>query len=162
MLISVLIMAVFTVAAGVLLFTTPADAEGGNNNTGDLLPPPEDGIISEPGVYPEETPTPSPPAPTTPDLPMEVTLIEILFDGRKKEDVTEPAGTSLDFNARIEPPGIDVEITWESTNPEVFDVVPYIGGMGAKVTFIARGEASLILRAGDKEAVCIIRVSSPR
>jgi len=176
MLISVLIMAAFTVAAGVLLFTTPVEASEPEE------PPEDDPSISDnildeidrqPGIYappptviddPEPTPEPEP--------ELVVTSVQIRYGTglagapHDPRELTQPLGRPIEFNARIEPPGLEgeVEIFWESTNPDIFEAIPVVGAGGVieggvRVTGLARGNAHLVLRVGDREDRVLIRIS---
>jgi len=176
MLISVLIMAAFTVAAGVLLFTTPV---------GPAEPEPEedepilsDNIVDDidrlPGIYvlppvdeiDDAEPTPEP------EPQIEVTSVQIRYGTglagapHNPRELTQPLGRPIEFRARIEPPGMEneVEIIWESTNPDIFEAIPVVvdvGGpaIGVRVTGQARGNAHLVLRVGDQEDRVLIRIS---
>jgi len=161
MLISVLIMAVFTVAAGILLFTTPVDADALDPADDPSISSPEDDIDSQPSLVPEPIPDfVEPVEPEEPALPLEVTSVQIVYDGRVMSDFTLKRGDSIEMRARVEPPGIDVEIIWESSNTDVFEVVPVdVGGVGVKITAIGDGNEHLTLRAGDKEATSWVRVN---
>ena len=161
MLISVLIMAVFTVGAGILLFSTPVDADAQSPEDEMSISSPEDDIDSQPSLVPEPTPDfVEPPPPEEPALPMEVTSAQIVYDGRVMSDFTLKKGDTIEMRARIEPPGVDAEIIWESSNPDIFEVVPVdVGGVGVKITAIANGNEHLILRAGDQEATSWVRVN---
>ena len=162
MLISVLILAVFTVAAGILLFTTPVEVEDQDPEDDPSITSPEDDIESMLGIHPEPTMEPPPEEPEEPEIVLEVTSLRIMYDGRVITDFTQGRGVPIELRASIEPPGIDVEIIWESSNPEVFEAVPVdVGGVGVKVTGIENGDAQLILRAGDQETTCWVRIRNP-
>jgi len=162
MLISVLIMAVLAVGAGVLMLSTGPDVPPPDDGASLIGANPEDDINSEHSLTPEPTPTPPPEEPEEPALPMEVTSVKIVYDGRTLTDFTQPRGVPIELRASIEPPGIDVEIVWESENPDVFEAVPVdVGGVGVKVTGIANGDAKLILRVGNQQAECWVRIRNP-
>ncbi|MDR2570793.1 MAG: hypothetical protein LBD23_10950 [Oscillospiraceae bacterium] len=160
MLISVLIMSVFTVAAGILLFTTPVDADAPDPDNNPSLNSPEDDINSEQGIPPELTPTPTlDPVPTDSPLPIEVTSIQIWVpNSHRVTDFTMPKGSSIELTARLEPPGIEnsVSIIWESTDEEVFEFANVVGGI--KIVALETGDARLIARVGDLEEECWVRV----
>jgi len=161
MLISVLIMAVFAVGAGILLFTTPIDADAQSPADDISISSPEDDIDSQPSLVPEPSPEfVEPPPPEEPVLQMEVTSVRIMYDGRVMTDFTLKKGETIEMRAVVEPVGIDVDIIWETSNPDVFEVVPVdVGGVGVKITAIANGNEKLILRAGDQEATSWVRVN---
>jgi len=161
MLISVLILAVFTVAAGILLFSTPNDADARDSDNGSLMQSPEEEVESLPSVVPDPTPTPTPDAPETPVAPPTVTSIRIMFDGREMSDVSEPPGTRLDFIASLDPPGIEdsVDIQWRSSDPDSISVDVHIGNRAATIHWIQRGESAVTLTvsAGDMERTIPLR-----
>jgi hypothetical protein len=159
MLISVLIMAVFTVAAGVLLFTTPVDAVDPDNDPGSLLPDPDE-IIS---VAPEPVETPEPtPEPTI--MPLEVISVQVLWDGsplRFGNEFSQGRYTDNSFSVNVEPPGIDVEVIIESSNEEIFTVEKVVGGRpnGFAVTGVATGSAILTVTAGNQSTSVTVRIT---
>jgi len=161
MLISVLIMAVFAVAAAVLLFSTPIDAEAIDpEDDPSLLPPPENDINIEPGVYPEETATPPPVEPDEPEVILEVSSITITYGGSPLQFGNEfsiKVGERIELGARIEPPSVEVTPEWSSSDEDVFAAVPVVGGVA--VTGIGEGNATLIVEAGDKVVECTVRVT---
>jgi len=159
-----MIMGVFTVAAAILLFSTPVEAEA-------VIPPEEedpsissplDDVDTELGMYADVPEDPEPDEPEVPTIIMQVETIKIMFDGVAKTDITESAGKKLQFYAQIEPVGIEehVDIDWSTSNPDVFDYVPVPGGRvgGIEISFISKGDETLTLRVGDMETTCIIRV----
>jgi len=149
MLISVLIMAVFTVGAAILLFSTPsADA-------GPVEPPsigsPEDDIHSLP---PAPDPTPTPTVEPPPVLTIDISSINVTYGGRSwnNESFTiTSARPSEDFNFTLEPIGFDraddFKIELISTNTDVFEVTEVITGQaglyGLRATRVAVGDARL-------------------
>jgi hypothetical protein len=163
MLISVLIMAVFTVAAGVLLFTTPVDADAPSADNGPGLSiPGDDGNDSMDGIHPVPPPPPTT-QPTTepPPPPLEVTSLTITYDGSRRTEFTAKIGEQVPLRVKIEPVGVETpEIIWSSSNPDVFAVVPVeIDGSGVTVTGIGRGTATLTVAAGGIEEKCTVHVS---
>jgi len=161
MLISVLIMAVFAVAAAVLLFSTPIDAEAQDPEEDTSISTPENEINSEEGIYPEETSTPPPVEPVVPDpVELEVTSITITYGGSPLQfgnEFSMKVGDRLELGARIEPPSVDVTPEWSSSDEEIFAAVPVVGGVA--VTGIKVGNATLIVVAGDKTVECTVRVT---
>lgn len=154
MLISVLILGVFTVAAAVLLFTTEGDGAG----AGVVVPPPDEIHADEDeGLEVEATPTPTPPPtpePTPPPLvPQQLT---ITFDGNPRPDgFTIFPGETIPLRVRIEPPGAgeDLDIMWESSNTDAFTVTPVAVndriGIGANVVHVGSGSGTLTVWVGD-------------
>ena len=163
MLISVLIMAVFAVAAGVLLFTTPNDADAGDSSGSPELSTPDDDIDSLQGIHPEPTPEPTPTPEPEPVAPQEVSSLTITYDGNPRTDFAIKREEKVDVRVKVEPPGVDLnnfKIEWESSNEDQFQAVPVlINGhqIGVDVTGIATsGQATLTVRVGDMEQTCIV------
>jgi len=142
MLISILIMAVFAVAAGILLFTTPTDADGQDPGSEIGLPAPEDDIDEVPGFHPEPTPTPTPDP--TPVIAVEINSITITYGGNpwNNDSFTIRSGGSEQFGLRIEPPAFDraddFSVEFESSNPDVFDVFEVPMGQEGRYGFEAK------------------------
>jgi len=161
MLISVLIMAVFAVAAAVLLFSTPIDAEAQDPEEDPSISTPEDEISSEEGIYPEETATPPPAEPEVQEpVELEVSSITITYGGSPLQfgnEFSMKVGDRLELGARIEPPSVDVTPEWSSSDEEIFAAVPVVGGVA--VTGIKAGNATLIVVAGNKTVECTVRVT---
>jgi len=166
MLISVIIMAVFTVAAGVLLFTTDVDAVDPATIESPDLDSIEDGIISLPPV---EVPSPSPQPEPSPVAPPAVLSVEIWVAPRshRTEDFTlDRVGQSIDLTAIVDPVSLQesVDIDWlyvavredEDENDPVFEFAPVPGGI--KVLALRSGGAKLRVTAGDKTAETWVRV----
>ena len=161
MLISVLILAVLVVAAGVLWFTTEVpDDERLGADPPELSIPDDLGTDSVEGTQDVPEPPPPPPPPPEPEEPpLEVRSINITYDGRNREEFTAKVNERVPLRVRIEPPGIEEQVIWESSNKDVFDVVPEdTMGNSATVTGIGTGNATLTVYVGDKEAKCIVRV----
>jgi len=158
MLISILILSVFTVAAGVMLFTTPADAPGVPTDDPSINNP-EDDINTLPGIEPDYTPPPTEdPIETPPPLTLEALQIWIPRDRRVTDFSLSPRwGLEIQLAAVLDPPGVDIPVTWESSNEEVLVLTEVVGGI--KVTAVGNGSAHIILRAGDMEDRCVVHVS---
>lgn len=154
MLISILILAVFTVAAGILLFTTPAEAD-------DVIVEPTPEINLEEDILSLEslsTPMPTPTPDPTPEPPM-LESITIMYGGEPIQSFTRwvehatNGGPLSGFSIRVEPPGIDLEVSLISTNEEVMlveldsDTPPY----NFRVIPVSSGTATLIASCGDMD-----------
>ena len=150
MIISVLIMAVFAVAAGILLFSTPVDAPDIPEESPSINDP-DDGVVSLPGLI---EPTPTPTAEPPPAIQVEIASIHVTFGGRpwNNESFTLSAADSrAEFNFTIEPPGFDraddFNIELISTNEEVFEVTEVITGQtglyGFRATRVGSGVGTL-------------------
>ena len=166
MLIGVLIMAVLVVAAGVLLFTTPApvyeppEPPSSGGSLSSMFPGDDDtesldgnNTVSPPDDDPiEDDPTETPPS-------TEVISVTIMYTNQVKTDFTAGVGERVPLRARIEPVSIDEDIIWTSSDSSVFQVVAdNPQGTSAVVTGIGNGTATLTVTVGDKEATCTVRV----
>jgi len=175
MLISVLIMGVLVVAAGVLLLTTPIDADAAPPATvlGGIeedppssgLPDIEGDITSEPG---RNLPTASIPDEAEEndeyddDIPEDppVRSVGIFHNNNRMVDFTEPVHGELIFNVRVEPLGISEVPQWSSSNEAVFEVTPLnLEQTQARLVMRGTGTATLTVSVGGVEATCIVRVS---
>ena len=156
MLISILIMAVFTVAAGIMLFSTPAPDSGREvPDTPSLTIDPDD-INNEPSLA-VETPPPETPEPTPPP-PVDVTYVEILYgDRRLRDDFSMKVGETLDFKPRIEPIGIDEKPEWIVGNEDLIELTNVVGGV--RILGKEKGVTTITLRAGDMEHKVTARVN---
>ena len=167
MLIGVMIMAVLVVAAGVLLLTAPKPTyEEPPRNTDHESSPPalssEDDVTSFPGpgiispAEPSDNETDGP-EDTAPVYTVE--SVRIMYSNITKTDFTAKVGEQVPLRASVEPVGIEEEIIWTSSNTDVFEVVPNTTGTNATVYGIGKGNATLTVTVGDKEATCIVRVN---
>jgi len=164
MLISILVIAVFTVSAGILLFSTPIDANassgyqtpGGDSSSPGSI---EEGTESVTGHFPDPTPV----VQEEPDEP------EILFDeirvhsiyGRAK-DITIKKGEQLFLNVVFYLQNVeldlDIDAVWESSDEDLFEVYRVDGGveiLGLAVTQYAE----LTVRVDDVEETVVVRVN---
>jgi len=163
MIISVLILAVFAVAAGVLLFSTPVDAVPETPVESPSINDPDDGLVSLPGFV-EQPPTPSPEP--SPVIVTDINTITVRHGTAvwNNESFTISASRPTEeFNFTIEPVGFDVaddfNIEYISTNTEVFEVTEVITGQagryGFRATRIGRGNGTLriVITNNGKELV---------
>jgi len=163
MMISVLIMGVFVVAMTVLLLS--ADAEEATTtppeNGGIAIPDEDDTTTMNSGLAPPPTPTPEPtPEPEPEPTPMPISQLRITNAGGRSlpgggaagyEFTMSRVNEEVPLHIQVEPPGAveDYQIVWESTNPDVFDVVPTRLteggqiGLGATVRAIGSGHETL-------------------
>jgi len=161
MLISILILSVFTVAAGVMLFTTPSDSSGLPPNDSSISNP-EDDIDNFPAIPIDDTPTPTPEVVDTP-APLVLERIQIhrtaQGGGGRVQDVSFwlSREKQFDLTSFIDPPGIDVSIEWSSSDEDVFLIEEVFGGV--RLHFVGEGTARLVLTVGDMTDSCIIRVN---
>jgi len=166
MMISVLILAVFTVAAGILLFTTPVDADANDPGDNLTLTNPDDDIEQQHSLQPTPTPQPPPtPEIVEPDL-IDITSISVTVAGMSKssgDEFSVQRGENLGVRVTIEPVGItladDFAITFDSTDDNIFTIVEIPMGQegvyGATLTGTAseRSSATLTIKVvnNDKE-----------
>jgi len=160
MLISILILSVFTVAAGVMLFTTPTDSSALPTDDPSISNP-EGDVDAFPGFPVDDPPTPTPPVIDTPaPLVLERVQIHKTLGQGRAEDLSFwlSKDSSYDLTAFLDPPGIDIPISWSSSDETVFLIEEVFGGV--RLHFIGVGTARIILTVGDKEDSCIIRVNA--
>ena len=122
------------------------------------------------GAIATPPPTEAPPTPSSdagngnsgtdsPPTVSEVVSVVITYSGRPLQDFTIKTGERAPLRVRIEPIGVEAEITWSSSNTSVFEVVPENAeGVSAVVTGIGIGSATLTVSVGGVEAACIVRV----
>ena len=164
MLISVLILSVFIVAAGILLFSMPIDADALNNDAAISSDEEEDddlvhGLIPEPIATP--TPTPEPPV----IAPPEVISIIITYGGNpiRDNDFSQPRGVPIELGVRVEPVGIDAPVEWEGVTigekdwEDIFEFSLVVGGV--RIEGIEPGSARISAKAGDLETSVIVRIT---
>jgi len=157
-------MSVLVVAAGVLLFTTPVDADeypdDSASDSSSLNLPSDDGNTSLDGVNPiQPSPEPTPEPTPEPSPQPAVESVTITYANRPTNDFSASPGERVDLRVRIEPVGIDEEIHWMSSDQSIFEVVATNAeGTSARVTGIGRGRATLSVSVGGVEAECIVRV----
>jgi hypothetical protein len=154
MIISVLIIAVFAVAAGILLFSTPGDAgptPSPTETTG--IGGPDDGTNSLPGLEPP--PPPSPTAEPSPVIELPITSITVFFGGnvwnRDSFSLNSTDMKTASFQFTIEPPGFsrgeDFNIQFISNDENFATVEPVTigqeGRYGFIVTRVAQGNTRI-------------------
>jgi len=164
MIISVLILAVFTVAAGILLFSTPGDSTPAPPEPSPGLEEPDDGLISLPGLEP---PPPPPTVEPSPVIQIPIGSIQVWFGNSRwdRESFTlSSSDQTVQFQFTIEPPGFDrgsdFNIEFISNNEEVVTVEEVIVGQagryGFKVSRVARGNTRVrivITNNGEEQEV---------
>ena len=177
LLIAVLIMSVFVVATGVLLFTTePEDLPdididlsnaGDEPLDGDTSP---DDHVSLPSANPVITDPDDdllPPDDPTPVGPIRATSISVrynnspLISGSEGREFSFSVGDALTLTVRIEPLGVEDEIIWSSSDRAIFEVTP-TNPEHTEVTVraIGRGTGRLTVTVGDISETVIVRVPS--
>jgi len=118
----------------------------------------DDAVPGSPGAAPEgavaptaiPTPTAAPtPSPTPPPV---VTSLTITYGTVTIDDFTEPVGTSVDLDATPYPLGLDVTVTWSSTDEDVATV-----DQDGIVTIVGTGACTIIAEAGGSTASCTAR-----
>jgi len=161
MIICILIMAVLTTGAGVLLLSTPADANINEGPDTTVVAAPDEGIISTDGHHSEPvveaTPTPEP----EPEPPPEVQSATIRYETSSRSEFSLKVGETVPINV-IWQPG-DVEnpvISWTSSEEEKFEVVPtQIDQVKVNVIGIGVGTATLTVFVDDIEQTCTVHVN---
>ena len=165
MIVSIVIMAVFAVSAGMLLLSSDTAApDPGTPDTPGLsdINSPEGDVVSQPGYnqQPEETPpeteTPTP----SPTPPPEVTSVTIRYGSSPRNDeFTVKIGEKVELNVIWKPDGVvDPAIRWISSDDEKFQVVPTLDLLKATVTGIGVGTATLTVTVDDYEQTCTVHV----
>ena len=170
-LIAILIMAVFVVATGVLLFTTEVEEIPDETVLSEDEMDPDDGLVSleseitvpEPIELEEEEEE-------EPEEPLEaLTLRSIsvlyrgnqLIQGSEGREFSFRVGESLSLTARVEPLGIEADIIWASSDRAIFEVTPTdTSGTEAVVRAIGRGTGRLTVTVGELTETVIVRVQS--
>jgi len=164
MLISVLLLGVLVIAAGFLLLTTPPpepEVQGPVVSNTITVPDESDNVtVTNSNTPPPSTPPPvveeTPPPPTPP----QVRSVIITYAGRENKDFTAAVAEKVPLVAKVEPPGLDEEIIWTSSNRNVFEVVETsLDGTTATVTGVGKGTATLTVTVGGVEATCVVRVN---
>jgi hypothetical protein len=161
MIISVLILAVFVVAAGILLFSTPSDTGvQPSPSPSPGISDPDDGFVGLPGLEPPPPPSPTPEPP--PVIQSQITSMLVSMTGSDRvlggsdNNFTLARGETLGIRAtiRIEPPIADLDdldVEFVSSNDEVFSVEPTLVGdpgvYGATLRWVGRGAATLTVTA---------------
>jgi len=151
LLVSILIMVVLAVATGVLVITAPAQENGLVEWDLGINIPGDDGttsIYTDPTdpTYPDEF---EDPYDYVPYVEPAILSASVLFFGsaRPDRDFTLEMGTSAPLRLRIISEGMDeddYDITWESSDRTVFDVVASdTTGLAASLTPIGIGTAYL-------------------
>jgi len=156
MLIGVLIMSVFLVAASILLFTTPVDAMEEDPDTGPSLSDQDD---EPPSLTPPPPPTPDPTPDPTLVEPVEITSLTVTFSGSllggADNNFTLGRNEKLPIRATIEPITLDfdlLDIDFISSNEDVFTATQVVLGMGggvygAELSWVGQGSAKLTVIA---------------
>ena len=169
-LIAVLIMSVFVVATGVLLFTTEVpeppppvleDVEEEDPDESEL-----DGYVSLPAAEPViPEPEEDEEEQEEPEIPLEARTISVRYGnnplilGSEGREFSFNVGDSLTLTVRIEPLGVEDEIIWESSNDGIFSVTPNNPEKTeAIVRAIGRGTARMSVSVGDLTETVIVRV----
>jgi len=156
MLISVLIMAVFTVGAAILLFTTPGDVSAQDPPDLSISTPEDDIHALPPIVEPTPTPTPEP----TPVIQLTVTSLTITYEGSPRDtEITLRRDEELPLRVQIEPPEIlevnNLDIEWSTSNEDQFIIAPVLLNghyYGVHLTGVASsGSATLTVTVGDPD-----------
>jgi len=159
MLISILIMSVFTIGAGLLLFSTPLDDDPGVPVSTPSLTNPEDDINNQESLAtppPAETPPPATPGPD------KITGIEVLneWGSNTRFDITLDAREKVTLKVVVAPEGVveynNMVITWSSSDADKIAVSPMmVDGRYWEATIAnlagARGTETVTVTIGDPD-----------
>ena len=172
-LIAILIMTVFVVATGVLLFTTEVEEPPEEIIQEEEVNGIDDGYISLPSELPVAPPVEEEPEEEE-DVPEEALVVRgvrvfnggnlfgvAVTNGPEDRDATIKVGENYTLTARVEPMGIDAEITWATSDRGVFEITPQnVDNTEASLRAVGTGTARLEVKADDISWVIIIRVQS--
>ena len=91
--------------------------------------------------------------------PQAVTSIMLSSGGRAQTEFHTRVNETILLQAQLEPEGVYANITWESSDPDVLDVVPFdSSGQVANITGKAAGVADIIVTAGGIEMAFVVFV----
>ncbi|MDR0904765.1 MAG: hypothetical protein LBN00_01095 [Oscillospiraceae bacterium] len=169
MIIGIIFLIIILAATAVLLFTSVKNESENPDPTppSDItsnVPGSDDNTIVENPDYtpPEETPTPpvETPAPVLESVKITYSGTELVKDKDSGNyDISAKVGETLTLKAKLTPDGIEgLKPVWESADATVFDAVPDVNGISAKVTMLKKGTSKLTITVGDKTAVVTVRV----
>ena len=156
--IGIVLLVVLIGAAMVLIFTSlpkPGETDGQagvSDASADVSLPGADDVTTIESPVVSESPSPSP----SPTPPVEVSAVIITWSGYDREDVTiDKIGGTEQFSFRTVPEMDieDLDVTWESTEEDIFGVV------NGKVTAIEEGWGYLKCTVEGVTGTCIIRVN---
>jgi len=164
MLVSIMIIAVFTIGAGFLFFTADAGSESPPLPDPSEIGSPEEDVISQPGY--NQQPTESPvvtetPEPTPTPTPV-VTSATIRYGTSPRDtEFTVKVGETVEINVIWRPDGVtDPVIRWTSSDEEKFQVVPtQLDQVKVNVTGIGVGTGTLTVYVDDVEKSCTVHVT---
>ena len=166
-LIAVLIMAVFVVATGVLLFTTEVEEVPDVSLSTEEETEPEDDLVSLPAanpVAPVEEEEEEEPQENEPLIPRSISVRynnNPLIRGSEGDEFSFKVGDSLTLTAKIEPLGVQAEIIWATSDQSIFEVTPTNAEKTeAVVRAIGRGTGRLTVTVGELVETVIVRVQS--
>jgi len=161
MIVCVMIMAVFTVAAGILLFTTPADADNQNGQNDSSIASPDIDIDSVEGHHQETAPEPTPTPEPTPEPPPEVQSATIRYETSSRTEFSVSVGETVPINVIWSPSeATDPVISWSSSDEEKFQVVPtQLDQVRVNVTGVGVGSATLTVIVDGVEQTCTVHVT---
>jgi len=119
-------MSVFTIAAGILLFSTPVEAEESPPEPPPVINNPEDDIHKQDSLA-TETPPPPDATPDPTPAPEKIESIKIRTQyGSITNDITLSSGELVELEAIVVPEALVVDnlwqIRWETSDPDVFEV----------------------------------------
>ena len=90
-----------------------------------------------------------------------VTAINVSVDGRVQTEFHTRVNDTVSLRAHIVPAGADAGISWESTDPDILEVVLLdSNGLEAQITGKTAGVADIVLSAGDFSVAYIVFVDN--
>jgi len=96
----------------------------------------------------------------TVSLGPEVTALTITHGGAPVRELRLGLSDEASLGVVLEPVGSITDITWISSDPGIFSVIPNSGGIGAQLTARASGNAILTVTAGNVTQTCIVTVAA--
>lgn len=169
-LIAVLIMSIFVVATGVLLYTTEVEDDppdeylmNGNGELDDLEG--DDGHVSIPATEPVLPVVEEPEEPEEPEEILIVRSVQVRFGGNRLirgadgDEFSFNVGQALNLTVHVEPLGIEYVPMWATSDRGIFEVTP-TNTENTEVTVRAtgRGTGRLTVTVGDVTETVIVRV----
>lgn len=109
-------------------------------------------VAPEEAIAPTAIPTPTAEPTPSPTPPPVVTSLTIMFGTNTISDFTEAVGSKIDLDATPYPLGLDVTVTWSTTDESVATV-----DQEGVVTITGTGACEIIAEAGGSTATCIAR-----
>jgi len=92
-------------------------------------------------------------------MPDGVASIILSYSGRPQMEFHTRVSETITLRAQIIPEGLDYDIHWESSDPEILEIIQLdSSGLEATITGIAAGVADIIVTAGDFEMDFVVYI----